>query len=159
MTAVTERWLTVVEFCTMYGVSYSTLKLYIKKGIVETQVFALADSTKKHRRIKDPHWTVAGDLETITGSRSIDEVFLLRPCEVAEILGVSVTRVRYLAAAGKLKYYQLHARHRRYTLGAVRQMLAIKETGARKPKRSAVRKAVVAYARTRLMENPLKALD
>jgi excisionase family DNA binding protein len=148
---VNERWLTLREFCTIYGVCKNSAIAYRKRGIIECREFVDQNTQLKHIRIKDPGWTVAGDLDGVK-PRSIDDIFLIRPCEAAEILGVSVCRIRQLAEAGRLPFYRLEKRSRRYTLGALRQMLAMRNDGIKKP-RSAVRKAVVAYARRRLMQD------
>lgn len=155
------RWLTTREFMMIYGVGFATAKEYIRRGIVESQLINGANSKKKHRRIKDPHWTApnAGGMDRTGKHRSIDDIFLLRPIEVAEIVGISPRRVRQLARAGKVEFYQIGHRERRYTMAAVRQILALKTDGRaqRRVGRTAVRKAVIAFARARL--NPLSALD
>jgi hypothetical protein len=148
-------WLSIRQFQVKYGVAESTVRMYIAhKTVTAILLEGVTSWSKASYRIKDPEWVTAGPLEKLDDSISMDDLIVLRPCEVAELLGVSTKWIQIMARRGQLKHFTIGKGKtfaaRRYSLSAVRQFIAMRANGGNKQKRGAVRKAMVDLARARL---------
>jgi hypothetical protein len=130
----------ITEFSERYSVSTQTILRLIEQKHVQT--FTQNGAV----RIWDPFYDRA------TGTNSAEDLYILRGCEVADILGVTTRNLRYLATGGQISHVVIGGQ-RRYSLADVRRLIAHrmekKKTGKRGPR---IRTALVKWALQRLTE-------
>jgi hypothetical protein len=147
--------LTFEEFAEKYSVSLQTVLRLVNQNSLQT--VRVDGILRVIDRWADPK----------TGTNSVEDVYILRGIEVAEILGITTRALRYLVSGGgksghmvvggQLPYVQI-GRQKRYCLADVRRLIAKRmerKAGMRKGPR--VRAAIVQWALERL--STMKTLD
>lgn len=138
----------IAELAEKYSVTTQTIHRLINQNtIITTEVDGAL-------RVWDP-WE-----DPKTGTNSVEDIYLLRGVEVAEILGITTRALRYLVTGGGTPGHESRGgqigcvfvgRQRRYSLADVRRLIARrmekKVHGHRGPR---VRTAIVAWALERL---------
>ena|GEM_PF-6786470 len=144
----TLKTFTVKQFAELWGLTERTVRQMVRQN--HLVCFHVAGELY----IQEPNWHQDGK----TGTGTIEDLYILRGNEVADILGVTPRYIRYLVERGKLSCVYIK-RHRRYNLTDVRRLIALKMQGTlERKKRSYTRDGVVLWARKRLsaMEEEIK---
>src|SRR5438445_7313706 len=100
------NFITIREFCATYRISPRTVWNWVRKGRLK----ALRDSGGRIFRLIDPEWPVldeSGDPDLVM------RLAVLRPAEVAALLGVHPATIRKFVHQGRLKAVQVGS-HRRF---------------------------------------------
>ena len=99
------KLITIPEFCAQYRISPRTVSNWVRKG----RLRALRDSGGRAFRLIDPEWPVldeAGDPDLVM------RLALLKPGEVAVLLGVLPSTVRKMALQGRLRAVRVGSQRR-----------------------------------------------
>lgn len=151
--------LTVKQFCETYGVTRPRVYERIKAGLLQAVRKPGSSSGQSPYYIIDPGWrnvSLSTNAPRKDQELPVEDVYILTGKEVATLLGVNPRTVRKMAEDGRIGFMRtgFYGRsHRRYCLADVRKLIATTQKGSfqiRRPSRSAVRAAVLKWARERL---------
>jgi excisionase family DNA binding protein len=134
--------LTIPEFCSRYRISSRTVWNWVRKGRLK----ALRGAGGRVFRLIDPHWPVFDE------SRDPDLVMrhaVLKPGEVALLLGVLPSTVRKMTLQGRLRAVTVGSQ-RRYSLASVRQLMAERQLGHKPTSRKETSLGMVRWAAWKL---------
>ena len=122
---IAMKLITIAEFCRCYRVSERTVWNWVKRG----RLTAVRDSGGRILRLIDPQWPIldqSGDPDLVM------RLAVLKPRDVAALLGVLPSAVRKMASEGRLKAVWVGSQ-RRFSLSEVRRAIAERTLG-RKPR-------------------------
>jgi DNA-binding transcriptional MerR regulator len=144
----TARWLRVLEFCALYGVTPCTARRWVQQG----RVRFIRVPPHHHGRlfIADPGWT---RIDPPTSGDASEWLCVLRQCDVALLLGISSRALRYLESSGRAKF-RLVGHQKRYSLSEVRRLLAQRQNGRKNVTRNERQMALVRWAAAKLASTP-----
>jgi excisionase family DNA binding protein len=117
----TTKLVTIREFCTHYRISHRTVWNWVRTGRLK----ALRDAGGRIFRLIDPQWPVldeSGDPDLVM------RLAVLKPFEVAVLLGVLPSTVRKMNSQGRLRAVWVGSQ-RRYSLAEVRRVIAERALG------------------------------
>lgn len=136
------KFITISEFCAQYRISARTVWTWARKGRLKV----MRDSGGRIFRLVDPEWPVlddSGDPDLVM------RLGMLRPGEVAALLGVLPSTVRKMASQGRLKAIRIGSQ-RRFSLGEVRRALAARALGHKPKSRKETSQGMIRWARWKL---------
>jgi hypothetical protein len=145
---MTLHWLRTSEFCLKYGVSRCTARRWALEG----RVAAVRIPPRPRGRIYilDPQWI------RIAPSRSndpVEDLCILRQCDVALLLGVTARNLRYMEGAGRAKF-RLVGHRKLYSLSEVRRLLARQQNGREKVSKGERQASLLRWAVSKLKSTP-----
>jgi hypothetical protein len=140
----TARWLSVLEFCAIYGTSPVTARRWARQGRVK---FIHVPPRKWGRLfILDPHWI---RLDPPTSTDASDWLCVFRQCDVALLLGVTTRALRYMETDGRAKF-RLVGNRKVYSLTEIRRLLAQRQNRKRRTTRGERQMSLVRWAASKL---------
>jgi hypothetical protein len=140
----TARWLSVPEFCAIYGTSPVTARRWARQGRVR---FIHLPPRKWGRLfILDPHWI---RLDPPTSADPSEWLCLFRPCDTALLLGITTRALRYMETDGRAKF-RLVGHRKFYSLIEIRRLLAQRQNRRKSTTRSERQLSLVRWAASKL---------
>ena len=140
----TARWLSVPQFCAIYGTTAVTARRWARQGRVR---FIHLPPRKWGRMfILDPHWV---RLDPPNSSAPSEWLCVFRQCDVALLLGVTTRALRYMETDGRAKF-RLVGHRKFYSLTEIRRLLAQRQNGRKCTTRSERQMSLVRWAASRL---------
>lgn len=134
--------ITIGEFCAQYRITRRTVWNWVKKG----RLLALRDAAGRVRSLIDPQWPMldeSGDPDIVM------RLGVLKPGQVAALLGVHPATIRKFVYQGRLKAVQVGSQ-RRFSLAEVRRMIAERALGHKPRNRKEVSQGMIRWARWKL---------
>lgn len=145
------RTVTIAEFCQHYRISARTVWNWVRKGRLK----ALRDGGGRIYRLVDPQWPL------LDGSGHQDLVMrlgVLKPGQVAVLLGVQPSTIRKMASSGRLRAIWVGAQ-RRFSVAEVQRVIAVRALGRKPKNRTEVGEGVLRWARWKLDHPGMEAPD
>lgn len=118
------RLISIREFCAAYRVTKRTVWNWVKND----RLVAVRDSGGRILRLVDPQWPILDDQSG--DSNLVMRLAVLKPRDVAALLGVLPATVRKMASEGRLKAVWVGSQ-RRFSLSEVRRAIAERTLGRR----------------------------
>ena len=139
------RLMTIAEFCQYYRISPRTVWNWVRKG----RLTAVRDAGGRVMRLVDPRWPI---LEEPGDPDPVMRLALLKPAQVAAVLGVLPSTVRKMATQGRIRSVWVGGQ-RRFTLCAVRRAIATKALGRRPRNSKEISDGMIRWAWSRLEQD------
>ncbi len=140
----TARWVSVAEFCAIYGTSPVTARRWARLGRIK---FIHVPPRKWGRLfILDPHWV---RLDPPTSADPSEWLCVFRQCDVALLLGISSRALRYMENDGRAKF-RLVGHRKFYSLIEIRRLLAQRQNRRKCTTRSERQMSLVRWAASKL---------
>jgi len=136
------RLMTIAEFCQQYRICPRTVWNWVRKGRLK----AARDAGGRIYRLVDPGWP---QLDDSNHPELVMRLGVLKPGQVAVLLGVRPSTVRKMASSGRLKAIKVGTQ-RRFSVGEVQKALAARALGRRPKNRNEVDEGVIRWARWKL---------
>lgn len=141
---VTERWLSTAEFSAIYGTTRETARRWAKQGRI--QAIRIPPRARGRIYIRDPKWI---RIDTPNTGDPSEWLNILRPSDVARLLGITARALRYKETAGKANFRLVGGR-KLYSLSEVRRLLAQRQNGREKVTRSERQLSLLRWAMWKL---------
>lgn len=136
------KLMTITEFCQQYRICPRTVWNWVRKGRLK----AARDAGGRIYRLVDPGWP---QLDDSSHPELVMRLGVLKPGQVAALLGVRPSTVRKMASTGRLKSIRVGTQ-RRFSVAEVQRALAVRALGRRPKNRKEVSEGVVRWARWKL---------
>jgi excisionase family DNA binding protein len=115
------KFITIGEFCSTYRISSRTVWNWVKSG----RLIAVRDSGGRILRLIDPGWPI---LDQSGDNDLVMRLAVLKPRDVAALIGVLPSTVRKMASDGRLRAFWVGSQ-RRFSLSEVRRAIAERTLG------------------------------
>lgn len=138
------RWLSVAEFCAIYGTTPVTARRWARQGRVK--FIHVPPRTWGRLFILDPRWV---RVDPPTSADPSEWLAVFRQCDVAMLLGITTRALRYMETDGRAKF-RLVGHRKFYSLIEIRRLLAQRQNRRRSTTRSERQLSLVRWAASKL---------
>ena len=142
-----EKWLSIADFCALYGFNRQTIYKAIKEDRIKWKMATPGGSKFKGRLVLD-------DPSVFEGKTPIEAVAFVKIEEVAEIIGISSRAITYYITRGDVKAVKVGPNQgQRYYLpiSSIRKIISMRANFRKGKRRKRTRQAIVELVRHKLL--------